>query len=86
MYVCCLKKNFDDLDELFKFTNKVFDIIAVSETRITKQTSLTTNVELKNYTMQTLLADFPSEWDCFCWDCLVKGYELSGHELIYLIF
>ena len=86
MYVCCLKRNFDDLDELFKFTNKVFDIIAVSETRITKQTSLTTNVELKNYTMQTLLADFPSEWDCFCWDCLVKGYELSGHELIYLMF
>ena len=86
MYVCCLNKNFDHLDELFTFTNKVFDIIAVSETRITKQTSLTTNVELKNYTMQTLLADFPSEWDCFCWDCLVKGYELSGHELIYLIF
>ena len=86
MYVCCLNKNFDDLDELFKFTNKVFDIIAVSETRITKQTSLTTNIELKNYTMQTLLAEFPSEWDCFCWDCLVKRYELSGNELIYLMF
>ena len=39
MYVCSLNKNFDDLDELFKCTNKAFNIIAVSETRITKQTS-----------------------------------------------
>ena len=30
----------DDLGELFKCTNKVFDIIAVSETRITKQPNL----------------------------------------------
>ena len=86
MYVCCLNKNFDHLDELFTFTNKVFDIIAVSETRITKQTSLTTNTELKHYTMQKLLADFPSEWDCSCWDSLVKEYGLSGNELIYLMF
>ena len=39
MYVCSLNKNFDDLDELFKSTNKAFNMIAVSETRITKQTS-----------------------------------------------
>ena len=86
MYVCCLNKNFDHLDELFTFTNRVFDIIAVSETRITKQTSLTTNTGLKRYTMQKLLADFPSERDCSCWDSLVKEYELSGNELIYLMF
>ena len=41
MYVCSLDKNFDDLDELFKCAHKVFEIIAVSETRIGKQTSLT---------------------------------------------
>ena len=45
---CSLNKKFDDLDHLLKFTNKVFDIIAVIETRITKQTSLTTNVNLRN--------------------------------------
>ena len=54
MYVCSLNKYFDDLDELFKCTNKVFDIIAVSETRITKQISLTTNINLKSYAIQTL--------------------------------
>ena len=43
-----LNKNFDDLDHLLKCTNKVSDIIAVTETRITKQTSLTTNSNLRN--------------------------------------
>ena len=37
----------EDLD-LLRGTNKVFDIIAVSENRITKQTSLT-NIKLRNY-------------------------------------
>ena len=78
MYVCSLKKNFYDLDELFKFTNKIFDIIAVSETRITKQTSLAIKTNLKNRTIQTLSAEFQSEWDC-CWDYLVEGYEVSGN-------
>ena len=69
------------LTRYFKCTNKVFDIIAVSETRITKQTSLTTNINLKNYTIQTLSADFLREWDCFCCDGLVKGY---GNEILSL--
>ena len=30
----------------------MFDIIAVSETRITKQTSFTTNISLKNYAIE----------------------------------
>ena len=46
---CSLNKNFDDLDHLLKCTNKVFDIIALTETRITKQTSFTTNINLKKY-------------------------------------
>ena len=46
---CSSNKNFDDFDHLLKYTNKVFDIIAVSKTRIAKQTSLTTNMNLKNY-------------------------------------
>ena len=53
---CSLSKNFDDLDHLLKCTNKVFDLTAVSETRITKQTSLTlslnTNINLKNYVIE----------------------------------
>ena len=58
MYVCSLNKNYDNRDEVFHCTNKVFDIIAVNEARITKQTSLTSNINLKNYTIQTLSADF----------------------------
>ena len=37
---------------LLKCTNKVLDIIAVTETRITKQTSLTTNINLRNYAIE----------------------------------
>ena len=61
MYVCSFNKYLDDLDELFKFTSKVFDIIAVSETKIARQNSQTTNINVKNCTIQTLLADFQSE-------------------------
>ena len=35
---CSLNKNFDDIDHLLQCTNKIFDIIAVCKTRITKQT------------------------------------------------
>ena len=47
--VCSWNKNFDDLDHLLKCTNKLFGITAVTETRTTKQTSLTTNINLRNY-------------------------------------
>ena len=49
---CSLNKNFDDLEHLLKCTNKAFDIIAVTETRITKQSSLTTNINLTNYAIE----------------------------------
>ena len=52
---CSLNKNFDDLDHLLKCTNEVFDKIAASETRIKKQTSLTTNINLKNYATEFTL-------------------------------
>ena len=49
-------KNFDDLEHLLKCTNKhkSFDIIAVvSETRISKKTSLTCNINFKNYSFKS---------------------------------
>ena len=49
---CSLNKNFDDLDQLLNWTNKVFDIIAVTETRIIKQTSFTTNINQRNYAIE----------------------------------
>ena len=38
--------NFDYIQHLLKCTNKVFDIVAVSETRIMKKTSLSSNINL----------------------------------------
>ena len=49
---CSLNKNSDDLQHLLKCTNKVFDIVAVSETRIMKKTSLTSNISLNNYSFE----------------------------------
>ena len=49
---CSFNKNFDDLQHLLKCTNKVFDIVAVSETRIVKKTSLTFNINLNNYSFE----------------------------------
>ena len=43
---CSLNKNFDDLQHLLSCTKKNFDIIAISETRITKQVSLLNNLNL----------------------------------------
>ena len=49
---CSLNKNFDDLQHLLSSTKKIFDIIAVSETRITKQVSLLNNLNLNNYSFE----------------------------------
>ena len=47
-----LNKNFDDLQHLLICTERNFDIIAISETRITKQVSLLNNLNLNNYSFE----------------------------------
>ena len=47
-----LDKNFDDLQHLLNCTKKCFDIIATSETRITKQISLLNNLNLNNFSFE----------------------------------
>ena len=49
---CSVIKNFDDLQHLLSCTKKNFDIIAISETRITKQVSLLNNLNLNNYSFE----------------------------------
>ena len=39
---------------LLKCTNRTFDIIAVSETRISKKTSVISNVNLNNYSFESI--------------------------------
>ena len=43
-----LNKNFNDLQHLLSCTQKFFDIIAINETRITKNVSLLNNLNLNN--------------------------------------
>ena len=49
---CSANKNFDDLQHLLHYTKNLFDIIAISETRITKQVSLLNNLNLNNYSFE----------------------------------
>ena len=50
--ICSLNENFDDLQHLLSCTQKNFDIIAISETRITKNVSLLNNLNLNNYSFE----------------------------------
>ena len=43
---CSLNKNFDELQHLLNCTERNFDIVAISETRTTKQVSLSHNLNL----------------------------------------
>ena len=45
-------KNFDDLEYLLKTTNMNFDIIAISETRITININKITNININNYAFE----------------------------------
>ena len=49
---CSLNKNFEELQNLLLSTNTQFDVIAITETRIMKNTSVTQNIELSNYSFE----------------------------------
>ena len=49
---CSLNKNFEELQNLLQLTNIHFDVIAITETRITKNISVTQNIELSNYSFE----------------------------------
>ena len=50
--VCSLGKNFDELQDLLKSTNKNFDVIAITETRVRKDISITSNLSLNNCSLE----------------------------------
>ena len=45
-------KNFEDLQYLLKVTNITFDIIAFSESRILKDTNVSKNINIYNYSVE----------------------------------
>ena len=52
MNACSLNKSFDDLQHLLSCTKNTFDIIAITETRITKNVSLLNNLNLNNHSFE----------------------------------
>ena len=46
---CSLNKSFEELQNLLQSTNIQFDVIAITETRITNNIYVTQNIELSNY-------------------------------------
>ena len=49
---CSLSKTFEDLEYLLKTTNTNFNIIAISETRILKNTKIVKNINIPNFSYQ----------------------------------
>ena len=49
---CSLDKNFEDLEYLIKSTNINFDIIAISESRILKDTNILKNTNIPNFSFE----------------------------------
>ena len=54
---CSLSRNFDDLQHLLGCTNKIFDIIAMTETRIKENVSITNNLSIKKYSIEFTLTE-----------------------------
>ena len=52
---CSLNKIFEDLEYLLKANNKTFDVIAISESRILKDTNLSKNINIYIITLLNLL-------------------------------
>ena len=52
MNVCSLTKYFDDFNILLSDLNVSFDILAITETRIKKDSSSTINLQLNNYSTE----------------------------------
>ena len=49
---CLLNKIFEELQNLLQSTNIQFNVIAITETWITKNISVTQNIELSNYSFE----------------------------------
>ena len=61
---CSLNKNFDDFQYILSCTKNNFDIIGVTETRITTQLSLLNNLNLNNYSYEFTPTETTSSLRC----------------------
>ena len=66
IHTCSLNKNFEDLEYLIKSTNINFDIIAISETRMLKDTNIVKNI---NIPMSLLQLNQQQEQGRSHWGC-----------------
>ena len=54
---CSFSKNFEDLEQLLHSTNLNFDVIAISETRITKNKAQINHIDSSNYSYEHFPTD-----------------------------
>ena len=54
---CYLTRNFEDLEYFLKTTNTNFDKIAVSETKLLKNTKIVKNVNIPNFSFEFTLTE-----------------------------
>ena len=59
--VCSLTKDFNDFNILLSDLNVSFDILAITETRIKKDSSHTVNLQLSNYSTEHTPAESSAE-------------------------
>ena len=63
---CSLSKNFDELQHLVSWTNKNFDVITITETRIKKNVSITNNQNVKSYSIEFTPTEFSAGGTLLC--------------------
>ena len=79
---CSLNRHFEDLECLLKATNRTFDVIAISELRILKDTSLSKNINIYNYSVEfTPTESHAGETLLYITNKL--SYKLTQHLCIY---
>ena len=66
MNVCSITKNFDDFNILLIDLNASFDILAITETRIKKDSSSPINLELSNYSIEHTLTELSAGGTLLC--------------------
>ena len=82
---CSLNKNFEELQNLLQSTNINFDVIAITETRIPKNVSVTHNIVLNNYSFEHTPTE-SSAGGTLLYIANRLSYKIRNHLKIYRKF
>ena len=82
MNVCSLTKNFNDFNMLLSDLSVSFDILAITETRIKKDSSHTINLQLSNYSTEHTPAE-SSASGTLLYKSKILSYQLRNDPRLY---